>query len=429
MSDNALQPEIAKRKITSFAVIQIVSLISVTVFLCLPFIFGGYFSWISSKKVYAISAFILLVYQFVVFIMSTIFKKNIFWKTSGFVWSIGYFIFVLITGGVNSSYIFLPLFIPVISLFEFDSRITRDVSVFMVFLLSLVIFFEPHLNDVSLWTKHILNIFGIGMISFLIYKFAKGTIKEKNDKEQLQRRFLELNEIDHTKQVFLSAMSHQLRTPLNGVRWAFEAVLKTQKNNRGEFDSVDPVLIQEGYKRVLDSIEIIGKILKTAELEIDRKNIELKNEKVNLKNLLDSIFVNLDYLIREKMINLVKENYNDVEIDGDYKMLDLAITNVIDNSFRYSPKGNVVINLFAAKEQAVLIVADSGIGIDPAELEYIFQKFYRGKNAMIVDPDESGIGLYTTKKIIELHGGRITLSSVLGKGTKISIALPFGKKI
>jgi signal transduction histidine kinase len=360
--------------------------------------------------------------------MSAIFKKNIFWKTSGFVWSVGYFIFILITGGVDSSFIFLSLLIPVISLFELDSRATRNVSIFMTLLLFLVIFFEPnHLNNFSIWTKHLLNVFGVGFGSFLVYRFVKGTIREKSEKEQIKRRFLELNEIDHTKQVFLSAMSHQLRTPLNGVRWAFESIINDPRNMKGGEMCIDENLIKEGYGRVLESIEIIGKILQTAELEIDRKNIELKKEKLNLKKLLDSIFVNLDYMIRSRVIDLVKEKYEDVIIEGDSKMLDLALTNVIDNAFRYSPNGRVTVCLYAKKEQAVLTIEDNGIGIDSAEAEFIFQKFYRGKNAMLVDPDESGIGLYTTKKIIELHNGRITLLSVLNKGTKVSIVLPLTK--
>lgn len=191
---------------------------------------------------------------------------------------------------------------------------------------------------------------------------------------------------------------------------------------------MDTKMVKEGYDRTLEALDIITKILKTAELEIDRKNIQLKKERIDLKELLDSIFVNLDYLIRSKMIDLIKDNYNDVVIEGDNKMLDLAITNIIDNAFRYSPNGRVMVSLFAASDQAILTIEDTGIGIDPAELEFIFQKFYRGKNAIEMDPNESGIGLYTTKKIIELHNGRIALSSVLGHGTKVSIALPLYKE-
>ena len=416
------------RKISSFVIIQVVSLVGVAGFLALPFVFGGYFSWISSMKVYTIFVISLLTFQTFILIMSGFLKKDFFWNMSGYVWPFGYFIFILITGGVNSNFIFLTLFIPVISLFYLDSRLTRRISILTILLLFLIIFFEPkYLSDPSIWTKHLLNVFGCGLISFLIYWFAKSTLKEKNENEQFKRRFLELNEIDHTKQVFLSAMSHQLRTPLNGVRWAFESILNSPQNKGGEMLCADSSLVKEGYERVLESIDIIGKILKTAELEIDRKNIELKKEKVNLKGVIDSILFNLDYLLRSKQITLIKENYNDLEIEGDAKMLDLALTNVLDNAFRYSPKGRVTINLFANNDQAILTVEDNGIGIDPSELEFIFQKFYRGKNAMVMDPDESGIGLYTTKKIIELHNGKIALSSVLGHGTKVSVALPLFK--
>lgn len=419
-----------KKGIGSFVLVQIAGILGAAFFLFLPFIFDDYFSWISSMTIYAIIAISLLIFQIFVLIESSIFKNNFFLNISGFVWTLGYTAFIIITGGVSSNFIFLLLFIPVISLFYLDSRITFRSTILAVILLFSIIFFEPkNLLDISIWAKHLLNVFGFSFVVILAYKFSKGTIKEKSEKEQLKRRFIELNEINHTKQIFLSAMSHQLRTPLNGVRWVFESILAGSKNKSGKLLCIDNNLVKEGYDRVLQSIDIIGKILETAELEIDRKNIELKKDSINLKVLLDSIFVNLDYLIRSKMINLVKKNYNNLKIEGDAKMLDLAITNVIDNAFRYSPQGTVEVSLFGANNQAILTIEDNGIGIDMAEMEFIFQKFYRGKNAIVIDPDESGIGLYTTKKIIELHHGEIVLSSILGVGTKVRITLPLSKKI
>ena len=111
---------------------------------------------------------------------------------------------------------------------------------------------------------------------------------------------------------------------------------------------------------------------------------------------------------------------------GDEKMLDLALTNIIDNALKYSPKGTVKISLNKNGDQAVLAVSDSGIGIEAEDLEYIFQKFFRGRNASLVDPNGSGIGLYTAKKIIEMHGGRVSIYSVVGKGTRVEVLLPIG---
>ena len=153
--------------------------------------------------------------------------------------------------------------------------------------------------------------------------------------------------------------------------------------------------------------------------------IEIKKENLDLRDLIKKILVDLNYLSRSKGINIKYERFDPVIVKGDLEMLDIALANIFDNAIRYSPKGEVRINVFASNLEAVLTVEDNGVGIDSNDLEFItFQKFYRGKNAMTIDPNESGVGLYVTRKIIEIHGGRIAITSVLGKGTKVSVALP-----
>jgi signal transduction histidine kinase len=69
-------------------------------------------------------------------------------------------------------------------------------------------------------------------------------------------------------------------------------------------------------------------------------------------------------------------------------------------------------------------VCDDGVGVSGNDMPFIFNRLYRGKNAILLEPDQSGVGLYTAKRIIELHGGTISLDSKLGKGTTIVVLLP-----
>ena len=141
--------------------------------------------------------------------------------------------------------------------------------------------------------------------------------------------------------------------------------------------------------------------------------------------MVDKIISDQNYLIKFKEIKLEYGTYESVIIKGDEKMLHLSLTNIIDNAFRYSPQGTVKLSLYKSGEDAALLVEDNGVGIDPKDLKFItFQKFYRGKNAERIDPDESGMGLYVTKKILEIHKGSMVISSTLGKGTKVSVLLP-----
>ena len=168
----------------------------------------------------------------------------------------------------------------------------------------------------------------------------------------------------------------------------------------------------------------MGELLKSAEYDLGDGEIKLNRKDFILTDLIKNVIHDLNFLIEEKGIDLVYEKMESFKINGDEKMLSIVITNVFDNAFRYAPKGKVFVTVERENSSAKIIVKDTGIGIDSADMEYIFQKFFRGKNAMLLDPNETGVGLYATNKVIEMHGGEIKLSSVLSKGTTVDITLP-----
>ncbi|MEI6528208.1 MAG: HAMP domain-containing sensor histidine kinase [bacterium] len=410
------------RHFTEFFKVQVATLVGLSVFGTIPLIFPGSFGWISNPKIYMSLLIFLFVFQVIVLFFTEFFRMSFVWKYSGYIWTVAYILVIYITGGLDSSFIFLLILIPVISIYQLDPKLTKSVVISSTVFLALLIFTDAkYFSNYSYLTKYILIVFGYGLIGYYIYQFVNETLSEKVKSEQLKRRISELDELDHTKQVFLSAMSHQLRTPLNGVKWGLEAVLKDGKCENFE-------ILNESHNRVEEAISTIGKILKTAELEIDKNNIEVKNERINLSGMIHNIVNKLDYLIKSNVVTLTFASDDEPVINGDEKMLDLALANIIDNAFRYSPKGKVKINIIRSSNDAILTVEDNGIGIDTKDLPFVAnQKFYRGRNAMTIDPNESGIGLYTTKKIIELHGGKFDISSTLNKGTKVSVSLPLAK--
>jgi len=132
---------------------------------------------------------------------------------------------------------------------------------------------------------------------------------------------------------------------------------------------------------------------------------------------------------REKEVALV---YNPPEhpiiLHGAEEELGMAIENVIDNAIRYAPHGSVTVTLQAGHGSAQVRIEDTGIGIAAEDRDRIFRKFYRAQNALLAQPDGTGIGLYITKKIVEKHGGSVSFASELGKGTKFLITLPLSQK-
>ncbi|MCX6717928.1 MAG: HAMP domain-containing sensor histidine kinase [Candidatus Taylorbacteria bacterium] len=222
---------------------------------------------------------------------------------------------------------------------------------------------------------------------------------------------------DNIKNIFLTANVHQLRTSLSGARWAIESVIKNS-------DCVNKDLLTEALNKIVYSIEMIGEILKFSEEDFNEDKIKLYKNKFYLNDLIKKIISNLSFLAQEKEISLDYEEKGLFEINADEKMIGIVLTNIFDNAFRYSPKSKVFISIEKKDSFVKIIVKDNGIGIDPQEMEHISQKFFRGKNAIDFDPKESGVGLYATKKIIEMHGGNIKISSVLNKGTTVEVSLP-----
>ena len=101
-----------------------------------------------------------------------------------------------------------------------------------------------------------------------------------------------------------------------------------------------------------------------------------------------------------------------------------ALSVIVENAIYYSPKGKVDNRKRFFGDRVLVKVFDTGIGIAKEDLSHIFEKFYRADNAIILWPDNVGLGLFLAKRIIEKVGGGISVSSELGEGTKVEIFLP-----
>ena len=212
----------------------------------------------------------------------------------------------------------------------------------------------------------------------------------------------------------IMALIHRLRTPLNGARWLLESNLSKEKD-------VNIQELKESYNKIIESINITEEVLN---LFKDSKKLDFKKERFDLCLLIDNVLKNLKYLVQEKN-NIVEYNRcTESTAFADMETVELAIINVVDNALRYSPNGKVIISVDKIDKDLRLIVKDTGVGISPERLKNIFDGFIKGENTIEMKPGKSGIGLYTTRKILEINGGSIKIDSTLNQGTTVTILLP-----
>jgi len=114
----------------------------------------------------------------------------------------------------------------------------------------------------------------------------------------------------------------------------------------------------------------------------------------------------------------------ETRITADYDKVRQVITNLISNAFKYTPKGEIIIGCDRVNENIEFYIQDTGIGIQPKDIDHIFERFYRGSNIDESKTRGTGLGLSIVKELIELLGGKLRVESTIGKGSKFSFTIP-----
>jgi signal transduction histidine kinase len=390
-------------------------LLIASLFLLAPSLFG----WLSNFKELIWLLIATAVFQIIVFGLHKITKRPIFWTFFAAGWVVFYFLMLMFTGGAESPFIFflvMPLLSSTVSL---DLREIKNIAVATTLCLgSVIIVFPDQYSTPSILVMHIVNTGIFAVIGFYLYNVVREILTLRDEKEITKQKIDDLREIDKIKKSFLTASSHKLRTPLTAAKWSL-GELKNKSLNEEAQD-----LVHIGDQKIDETLQLVNKFLQVIQIDIESLD-QKRNEKTLLEELLkETVKKNKDLAKSNKVtINLnLDENPNPVVVD---KMLLLsALSVIVENAIYYSPKGKVTIESASLGDRVLVKVFDTGIGIAKEDLSHIFEQFYRADNAIILWPDNVGLGLFLAKRIIEKVGGGISVSSELGEGTKVEIFLP-----
>jgi two-component system sensor histidine kinase VicK len=231
-------------------------------------------------------------------------------------------------------------------------------------------------------------------------------------------------ELEQMKADFVSIAAHELRTPLTSVRNYLSVVAEELDPNTSE----DIKLYLERTKASAEQLAEIMESFLTAS-KIERNTMTLNKEDIDWTKLITQTIEKFRILATDKGLQIHFYPAPDLpsSIPVDVTRIQEVLNNLIDNAIKYTPKGEVIIRVCANHEERTIntSITDQGIGIPTDQLDRLFTKFFRAKNATEVGIKGTGIGLYITKTIIELHGGTISVQSKQNEGTTFTFSLPY----
>jgi signal transduction histidine kinase len=244
-------------------------------------------------------------------------------------------------------------------------------------------------------------------------------INQMND--ELGRVYRELESASRHKSEFLANMSHELRTPLNAII-GFSEVLSEEMAgplNESQRQYVEDVL--EAGRHLLS---LINDILDLSKIEAGRMELALAD--ISIPDILDSGLTMHQSRASRNAISLNLAIDPDVgAVRADERKVRQVVFNLLSNALKFTPSGGRV-DVTARRHDGVveIAIADTGVGISPADQERIFEEFQQAAAPGVGPQEGTGLGLTLSKRFVELHGGRLWVQSELGAGTTFHFTLP-----
>lgn len=237
-------------------------------------------------------------------------------------------------------------------------------------------------------------------------------LEENNDK---------LKELDKQKSEFVSLASHQLRGPISIIQGYISMLLE---GDYGQISDDVKAALQKVFQTGTGLNFLINDYLDVSKL--DKGEIEYILEDINISEFIEKTLKSFEPIFIQNKVKLIKIiPKNDLNIRGDINKTRQIISNIVDNSLKYTPTGSIEIELKNDSKFATISVKDTGIGIPVDKLNNIFKKFNRTEQAISQSVTGTGLGLYVAKIMTESQGGKIWAESKgPGFGSTFYIKLP-----
>jgi signal transduction histidine kinase len=232
-----------------------------------------------------------------------------------------------------------------------------------------------------------------------------------------------LERVNHLKSQFLATVTHELRTPLHSIISYGSLLLEGYVD--GDLSEEQQEHIQFMVRRAEDLSRLVDDMLDLSKIEADR--LEVKVEPLNLDQSLQDVLNELKQMAGNKGLALKLEMDEELPMAlADSHRIRQVLINLVSNALKFTEKGGVTIRcaLLERYDMLRISVSDTGIGISPAALDYIFEAFRQADGSTTRRFGGTGLGLTIARKLIELQGGEVAVESIAGQGSTFSFTLP-----
>jgi signal transduction histidine kinase len=233
----------------------------------------------------------------------------------------------------------------------------------------------------------------------------------------------------NVKQIFVQNVSHELRTPLNLIIGFSETMINTPENYGGV--NWTPELkgdLECIYQNSQHLKSLIDDVLDLAALENKKHEVAINDVDLN-PIIKEAVLISQGSYIAKSLTLKTSFSQAPMMVRADSVRIKQVILNLLSNALKYTDKGGVVIATSLAGTMAMVDVRDSGKGIPKDDLDKVFEAFYQVDKKSNREDSGTGLGLAICKELVNLHGGELQISSVVGKGTTVSFTLPLTNPI
>lgn len=241
--------------------------------------------------------------------------------------------------------------------------------------------------------------------------------------KKLEKVNYELRKNDKLKSEMLSNINHELKSPLSAII-AFTELLQDEKS--GPLNDIQKDYLNEVADSSNELINRVNEIMHISKVQAGKISLQL--DSFDIREVVNSTVKKIKPQFDKKEITITVQFTEQLsDVFGDREKIGQIITNLLSNALKFTPRGGVVgidINEDLNLKMINITIEDNGIGIAPENHEAVFQLFYQVDGTSSRDYGGSGIGLALVKSLVELQGGKISLSSAVGKGSRFSFTLP-----